>query len=59
MFKFITLGVVTLASVLEIANAGLSDTWKETDFEEFYTEPLSTKRYPNNTFGYSMQFDQD
>jgi hypothetical protein len=49
--------VFVSAAILSLVNAGLSGTYQEGDFEEFYTTPLSTTRYPNNTFGYSVQFD--
>lgn len=49
--------VVVSAAILSLAKAGLTDTYQEGDFEEFYTTPLSTTRYPNNTFGYAVQFD--
>ena len=42
------------SAIFSLVNAGLSGTYPEGDFEEFYTQPLSTTRYPNNTFGYSM-----
>ena len=33
-----------------IAKALTADTfWVESDFEEFYTDPLDMKRYPNHT----------
>lgn len=28
--------------------------WVESDFEEFYTDPLDMKRYPNHTQSYPM-----
>lgn len=49
--------VAVSAAILSLAKAGLTDTYQEGDFEEFYTTPLSTTRYPNNTFGYAVQFD--
>jgi len=49
--------VVVSAAILSLAKAGLTGTYQEGDFEEFYTTPLSTTRYPNNTFGYAVQFD--
>ncbi len=49
--------VVASAAILSLAKAGLTGTYQEGDFEEFYATPLSTTRYPNNTFGYAVQFD--
>ena len=49
--------IVASAVILSMAKAGLTGTYQEGDFEEFYTTPLSTTRYPNNNFGYAMQFD--
>ena len=38
------------ASAIFIAKVLAVDTfWVESDFEEFYTDPLDMKRYPNHT----------
>ncbi len=62
IFKYYTMHrrisyIFGTAAIISFANAGLSGTYQEGDFEEFYKTPLSTTRYPNNTFGYAMQFD--
>ena len=47
------------AAIFSFTKAGLTDTYQQGDFEEFYKTPLNTTRYPGNTAGYAMQFDQD
>ena len=46
-----------VAAIFSLTKAGLSDTYAEKDFEEWYTSPLSNTRYPNNTMSYAVQFD--
>lgn len=51
---------VALIPVFITIAVSSSDTfWVEKDFEEFYTQPLDLKRYPNHTHSYPMQFDLD
>ena len=48
---------IVVAAIFSLTKAGLSDTYAEKDFEEFYVQPLSNVRYPNNTMSYPVQFD--
>ena len=48
---------IFIAAIFSLTKAGLSDTYAEKDFEEWYTTPLSNVRYPNNTLSYPVQFD--
>ena len=49
--------IIFVAAIISFTNAGLPDTYPEDDFEEFYTEPLSKIRYPDNAKSSPMQFD--
>ena len=46
--------ILSTAAIISITNCAFYNAYQEGDFEEFYTTPLTTTRYPNHTAGYAM-----